>query len=320
MEEQILHYYSKVFSILIIVLLIFFFIFFNYSINKKIELSNDYFSIKKGEEFEKIFKKNVKDFSAIDIFFLKVYYLINNYYNKEFIHYGEFYIENKTSLLGLLNIITKPGNKLSKITIVEGWSHLELNKELSKYFDDYKKISFEEIIADTYYFHKNINFESFKKYLTKFKDDYFDKNSKNELNKYFSKKEIMIIGSLIEKEGLDKNDKKKISSVIFNRLNKNMKLQIDATVLYAITQGEYDLKRKLMYKDLKVEHPFNTYNNIGLPPKPISYVGKNTLDIIFENYKTEFLFYFFDNSLNRHKFSKTYKEHKAKLDEYRKNQ
>ena len=61
------------------------------------------------------------------------------------------------------------------------------------------------------------------------------------LNK-FTENEIMIIGSLIEKEGLDEEDKKKISSVIFNRLNKNMKLQIDATVLYAITNGKYNLK------------------------------------------------------------------------------
>ena len=47
-------------------------------------------------------------------------------------------------------------------------------------------------------------------------------------------------------------------------------------------------------------------------------MGKKTLDIIFENYKTDFLFYFFNNSLNRHIFSKTYEEHKKKLNEYRK--
>ena len=70
--------------------------------------------------------------------------------------------------------------------------------------------------------------------------------------------------------------------------------------------------------DLKFNDPYNTYVNRGLPPKPISYVGKETLDIIFQNHKSEFLFYFFDNSLNRHIFSKTYKEHKKKLNEYRK--
>ena len=297
-----------------------FFLFFNFSINKKIELFNNSFSIKKGQNFDLIFENNIKNSSSIDIYFLKIYYYINIYFYNKFIHYGEFYIQKKISLLELLDIITQPGNNLSKITIVEGWSHLQLNKELSKYFNDYEMISFEEIIADTYYFDKNISFNSFKRYLKNFKDEYFIKNSKNKLNKFFSEKEIMIIGSLIEKEGLDRKDKQKILSVILNRLNKNMKLQIDATVLFAITEGKYNLNRKLLFKDLRIEHPYNTYYNFGLPPKPISYVGKNTLDIIFENYKTEFLFYFYNNSLKRHIFSKTYKEHKKKLNEYRQKQ
>ena len=122
----------------------------------------------------------------------------------------------------------------------------------------------------------------------------------------------------MEKEGLDKQDMKKIYSVILNRLNKKMKLQIDATVLYSITNGEYNLNRKLLISDLKVKNPYNTYFYKGLPPEPISYVGKKTLDIVFENYKSDFLFYFFNKSLNRHVFSTNYKEHITKLNEYRK--
>ena len=124
---------------------------------------------------------------------------------------------------------------------------------------------------------------------------------------------------MIEKEGLDYNDKRKISSVIFNRLKKNMRLQIDATVIYAITNGNYNLNRKLVYSDLKVNDLYNTYIYKGLPPGPISYVGTKTIDIIFENYKTDFLFYFFNDKLKKHIFSKNFNEHKMKLNEYRKN-
>ena len=92
----------------------------------------------------------------------------------------------------------------------------------------------------------------------------------------------MTIGSLLEKEGLDYEDKKLISSVIYNRLNKKMKLQIDATVIYSLTNGKYDLDRKLLKSDLKINHLFNTYLHKGLPPKPISYVGSKTLDILFK--------------------------------------
>ena len=58
----------------------------------------------------------------------------------------------------------------------------------------------------------------------------------------------MIIGSLLEKEGKDNLDKKMIFSVIQNRLKKNMKLQLDATTIYAITDGKYDLDRDLNLK------------------------------------------------------------------------
>ena len=135
----------------------------------------------------------------------------------------------------------------------------------------------------------------------------------------YSPDELLVIGSLIEKEGLDYYDKRNISSVIFNRLKIGMKLQIDATVIYAITNGKYNLNRKLLYNDLKFDHPYNTYKYKGLPPKPISYVSNETLDIVLENHNTDFLFYFYNNSLNKHVFSKNFKDHKHKLNEYRKN-
>ena len=235
----------------------------------------------------------------------------------KFIHFGEFNVESNVSAINLLDIVSNPSNIINRITIVEGWTNKQLKFELSKYFKNIKNVPYEDIIADTYFFEKNSNFETFVENLITIKSKYLNNFKDNIVYKKFTENEIMIIGSIIEKEGLDREDKKKISSVIFNRLNKNMKLQIDATVIYAITKGQYNLKRKLLFKDLKIDHPFNTYIYYGLPPKPISYVGKETLDIIFENYKTDFLFYFFNNSLNRHIFSKTYEEHKKKLNDYR---
>ena len=111
--------------------------------------------------------------------------------------------------------------------------------------------------------------------------------------------------------------KKKIYSVIINRLNKKMKLQIDATVIYAITEGYEKFYKKLTYKDLKIEHEYNTYFRKGLPPGPISYVGNKTIELIFEDYKTDYLFYFFNSKKEKHIFSKNYKNHLIKLNEYR---
>ncbi len=280
-------------------------------------MSNNSITIQKGERIDEFIKKNTLNFSKFDILVINIYFLIKNSFNNKFIHFGDFIIQNNLTISEIFTIISKPSNVINKITIIEGWSKQDLKDELSKYFDNVFEIPFEDIIADTYFLNKYNNFNYFVKNLKKIKLEYFSKYKDYNLYKNYTELDIMIIGSIIEKEGLDYNDKKKISSVIFNRLNKKMKLQIDATVLYAITKGKYDLKRNLLYDDLKFKSPFNTYLFKGLPPKPISYVGKKTLDIIFEDHKTDFLFYFFHNSLKRHIFSKTFNDHKKKLNEYR---
>ena len=318
MEEQILRYYLKTFSFIFIIFTVLFFLYILYLFNKNIEIKKNPISINKGDNIEKVLKNNIIDITILEITLVKIYLKINGLINKKFFHYGDFDIQSSSSLRNFLTIISKPSNILLKITIVEGWSKNQLDSELSKYFTDFHSIPYQDIIADTYYLNKNSDFDAFLNRLNNFKTNFFKKYRNNKLNDKFNVNELMIIGSLLEKEGLDEEDKKKISSVIFNRLNRNMKLQIDATVLFAITNGTYDLNRKLLRSDLKVNHPFNTYIYKGLPPEPISYVGKKSLEILFENNKNDFLFYFFNYSLNKHIFSKSFKEHKERLYEYRK--
>ncbi len=80
--------------------------------------------------------------------------------------------------------------------------------------------------------------------------------------------QLIVAASLVESEAKVKDDRPLIASVISNRLQKGMKLQIDATVLYAIGH-----KEKVLYKDLEVDSPYNTYKIDGLPPTPISAAG-----------------------------------------------
>ena len=314
---QILHYYLKVFSLIIVTFLIITFLYAFYVLNRNLDISDKLITIKKGERFESFLNQNINDLLRLELLILKIYYKTSNVLLDKFIHFGEFFIEQDISALKLLEIISNPSNVINRITIVEGWTNKQLNFELSKFFKKTKDIAYEDIIADTYFLEKNSDFKNFNKNLITIKSKYMNNFKDNIVYKKFTENEIMTIGSLLEKEGLDIEDKKKISSVIYNRLNKKMKLQIDATVIYALTNGEYSMKRNLLLKDLKIDHPYNTYIYNGLPPKPISYVGKETLDIIFENYKTDFLFYFFNKSLNRHIFSKTYEEHRKKLNDYR---
>ncbi len=317
MEEQILPYYLKVFSILSIIFLISICLVSYIVLNFNITLKENFIIISKGDNISNVINDNILD---NNIYKKKLYLLfskVNLKIKNKSIHYGDFYIKKNISLNKFLNIISKPSNVINKITIVEGWSKSQLNLELSKYFTDSHEIAYEDIIADTYYFEKNENFEQFLNKLKIYKKNYFKKHENKYMYKKFGSRKLIIIASLLEKEGLDINDKRKIFSVIYNRLAANMKLQIDATVLYAITKGKYNLDRKLYLRDLKFKSPYNTYIYKGLPPKPISYAGTKTLNIIFENYKSDFLFYFYNNSLKKHIFSKNYNDHIKKLNEYR---
>jgi len=115
---------------------------------------------------------------------------------------------------------------------------------------------------------------------------------------------IAITASLIEKEAGKDIDRPKIASVIYNRLNKNMPLQIDATIQYII-----GFKVKLYNKDLAVKSPYNTYLNKGLPPSPICNPGTKSINAAIHPAITDYLFYVLNSKTNVHVFSKTYAEH-----------
>ena len=270
-----------------------------------------------GNNLNQVIDNSFENFNSIDFIFIKIYNFYNYFYLKKFIHFGDFYIENDISIIKLYDVISQPSNILNKISIIDGWSKKQLKDKFSSIFNDYYEISYSDILADTYFYNKNESFRSFIERVKSIKKKYIKKNINNKFFENFNEQQLFIIGSLIDKEGLDYQDKKLISSVIINRLNKNMKLQIDATVLFALTDGKYDLKRSLSINDLKFNHPYNTYIINNLPPEPISYVGTKTIDIILENYNSDFLFYFFNNDLKKHIFSKNFEEHKKKLNEYR---
>jgi UPF0755 protein len=232
-------------------------------------------------------------------------------------HFGKFKLKKNSSYYHLLKTIVLPSNVYNKITIVEGWSKSDLNIILLKNFNDFIDLNYDSIIADTYILSYGASFSQFKNLLDEKFLSIKNKFNNHYLSEKYSFNEILIIGSILEKEGIDNEDKKKIYSVIMNRLKLNMRLQIDATVIFSLTKGKKDLGRKLTYNDLKINNPYNTYKNFGLPPGPISYVGHKTIELIFEDYKTDYLFYFYNSFEKKHIYSLNYKDHLKRLNEYR---
>lgn len=128
--------------------------------------------------------------------------------------------------------------------------------------------------------------------------------------------EAVIMASIVEKEtGLSK-ERPMIASVFINRLNKGMKLQSDPTVIYALTEGNYDLKRSLTYRDLHWEHPYNTYVVTGLPLGAISNPGKDAIKAVLHPAQSKNLYFVADGN-GGHVFAENYVSHQSNVQKWR---
>ena len=124
--------------------------------------------------------------------------------------------------------------------------------------------------------------------------------------------EAIIVASLIERETRFDDERAKVAQVIYNRLRRGMQLQVDATVIYALGRtGERNIR--VLYKDLEVDSPYNTYKVKGLPPTPIAAPGRASLEAALNPEAGDFLFYVVTEASGRHSFARTGAEHAANI-------
>lgn len=132
-----------------------------------------------------------------------------------------------------------------------------------------------------------------------------------------SQSEVTILASIVYEEQKVKFDEQaKIAGLYINRLKNGWKLQADPTVKYAV--GDFTLRR-ILYKHLEVESPYNTYKNEGLPPGPISIPEPQTIDAVL-NYELHEYFFMCAKPeyTGYHNFSKTLQQHNVYASEYKK--
>lgn len=123
--------------------------------------------------------------------------------------------------------------------------------------------------------------------------------------------EVVIMASLLEREAENFEDRRKIAGVLWNRLDRDMLLQVDAAFLYTLGRSTFDLTSR----DLKSDDPYNTYVNKGLPPGPIGSPSLSALRAAVTPVEHDYYFYLADHENVTH-FSKTYEEHLEKKREY----
>ena len=128
--------------------------------------------------------------------------------------------------------------------------------------------------------------------------------------------QLLTLASIVEKESAHANERDKIAGVFVRRLQKNMRLQTDPTVIYGIGPNfDGDIKNK----DLKTDTPYNTYTRHGLPPTPIAMPSAESIHFSSHPADGKEL-YFVANNRGGHYFSDTYEEHLRAVEKYLKGQ
>ncbi len=126
--------------------------------------------------------------------------------------------------------------------------------------------------------------------------------------------EVITLASVIEREAGTVAEQKKVSGVFHNRLNKGMALQSCATVQYVLE----DRKLVLSIKDTKIDSPYNTYKNSGLPIGPIASPGKSSIEAALYPEKSDYYYFVAKADGSGNVFSKTFEEHQKAMSENQK--
>ena len=171
-------------------------------------------------------------------------------------------------------------------------------------------------IPNTYEFYWNTSIMSFLSRMVA-ENHHFWNNSRKAKCKLLNlkKEEVIILASIVEKETLKKDEQPIVAGLYLNRLKKNMLLQSDPTVIFAI--GDFSIRRVLK-KDLKYDSPYNTYKYKGLPIGPISLPSIGAIDAVLNYQKHDYLFMCAKEDFSGyHNFAKNIKQHNVNAKKYR---
>lgn len=251
---------------------------------------------------------------------------------------GSYTLNSATSNFQIIDQFVHGAPNLKRITILEGWRIDEIAHELENVLgsdgDEFIELcssnallkkwnidhdSFEGFLfPNTYFFHEDEDLEKILSVMVSEYNKCMTDSMKSRADRLgMNEREVITLASIIEGEALYDIERPIISGVYHNRLQRGMKLQADPTIQYIIDDGP----RRLLTKDLKIDSPYNTYQNEGLPPGPINNPGKESIMAALYPTENDYL-YFVARGDGYHTFTRTEQEHnkaKKKFQKVRKN-
>lgn len=236
---------------------------------------------------------------------------------------GEYRFPSPISALGVLRKLQEGEQRLSRFTVIEGWTRWDIADSLAQLNELQLKDSAEalKLMDDTslirdldpeaenlegYLFPATYSFPTGTKappiietMVKRFRQTWTPERGEKARALNMTPRQIVIVASLIETEAKLKDERPLIASVIYNRLNRKIALGVDSTIVYASKlAGKWRNDGKVYLSDVNRRSPYNTRIYVGLPPGPVANPGESSIDAALNPAQTDYLYYVRDPGRN----------------------
>lgn len=221
--------------------------------------------------------------------------------------------ETVEALAGRIATQIEP-DSLALINAFNARDFLNTNK-----FDNDTKLSL--YLPNTYEFFWNASATDFRDKMLKEYHRFWNEERLSKAEKLnLTPQEVASLAAVVQKETAKVDERPKVAGVYLNRLKRGIPLQADPTVIFAIKKetGNYDtIIKRVLYRDLEIKSPYNTYKNTGLPPGPITMPDISSINAVLNAEKHDYLFFVADvSNFGYHMFAKTLAQHNRNKRQY----
>jgi len=176
-------------------------------------------------------------------------------------------------------------------------------------------------IPNSYEFYWNVSAEKFRDKMFKEYQNFWTKERLQKAeNLGMTPVQVITLASIVHKETVKKSERPVVAKVYLNRLEQGMPLQADPTVIYALKSRDNDFEqviKRVLYDDLLISSPYNTYVNQGLPPGPIAMPDIDAIDAVLSPDDNDYIYFCASvEKFGYHEFASTYTQHQVNAKKY----